>query len=1157
MKLEEIEVDMVLLGILPDAPVTVVQVQRVGPDERLLTYRTPDGKVDEEIKYRADENQIELVPNKRSWDFDGDGVLFRLVSEAQRIQNAHICDEMHAVHTSNIELLPHQITAVYEEMLPRQPLRFLLADAPGAGKTIMAGLLIKELIARGDVERCLIVCPGNLVEQWKGEMARRFQLQFRPLTEEELEASHAGEWLAIARLDQLARNKNMKARLKDLGPPWDLIVCDEAHKMSATVFSKKVDSTKKRYQLGKLLSTLTRHFLLMTATPHNGKQEDFQEFMAFLDEDRFGLELGRLEDSEMRRMAQDLTRHIVKEDLVTFDGKPLFPEREAETVSFSLSEAEASLYQKVTDYVCGEFNRADNLGKAKQRTVGFALTILQRRLASSPKAIWCSLKNRRERLEQRLEWLQELKKKQGDPTPGDISGGKEWGQQSINEQEEVLAENVSEKEDEDLYEVLYGATTARTIEELGAEVEDLKDLEKGARDIVKGGDDAKWDALKTLLEKEKFVTDENAPPKQKLIIFTEHRDTLDHLEERMKKEFGKGAIAVIHGGMNDGERAKKQKAFWNDPKVWVLLATDAAGEGINLHCANWMVNYDLPWNPNRLEQRFGRIHRIGQTEVCRLRNLVASETREGAVYTRLLEKLKQIRKDLGVDVFDVLGERQLREWMVKATRHGVGRLDTDIDDTLDHARKLLEEKSLVRDEMGPADIQKIRKSMEQAGAGRLQPHYIESFFFEAFRKLDKFQGKSVQKTISRLEQHRYKITRVPTAIRNELPATTRYDKTPFDVTFAAEDAKSASEDFVCPKHPLLDAVVEAMIRVGEKQDMLKQGAILVDARDVGTNPRVLFCLEHAVHNASRTASGEKHILSKRLFYVELGESGARPVQDAPYLDYRPLKEGEPTVASILQCPECAWVDRGLESRATEYVVNNAGRGHLESVKKSGKSWIDKERTAVKERLESAISRLEENLEWGIIEDGNRPGDVQKNIDELRSRLDKCLEELDRRASIGSRLPMVLGRALIIPQGLLDAMAGKSSPPRPADPHASAERAREIVMEEERKLGFEPVDREHEKVGYDIESRDPKTGHLRLIEVKGRVSGARTVTVTRNEITYSLNNPKNYILAIVEFLKNGKHRVHYVREPFQKMPDFDVASVNCEFAELLKKGKEPS
>ena len=364
----------------PDGVVTVVSVQWFGSEAVELTYKTQAGAVANELLYRHDETRLEVVAQGRPWSFDGDGALFRLVSEAQRIRLAHLFDPLLAIHTSVVDPLPHQITGVYDAMLPRQPLRFLLADDPGAGKTIMAGLLIKELVARGDLERCLIVCPGSLAEQWQDELYRRFQLPFEILTNDKLEAARTRNWfletdLVIARLDKLSRDEDVQQKLQAPDAGWDLVVCDEAHKLSATFFGGEIKYTK-RYRLGQLLSGLTRHFLLMTATPHNGKEEDFQLFLALLDGDRFE---GRFRDGVHAADVSDLMRRMVKERLLKFDGKPLFPERIAYTVPYRLSEAEARLYTAVTDYVREEFNRAEALANAKR-----AGTVGGRALVGSP-----------------------------------------------------------------------------------------------------------------------------------------------------------------------------------------------------------------------------------------------------------------------------------------------------------------------------------------------------------------------------------------------------------------------------------------------------------------------------------------------------------------------------------------------------------------------------------------------------------------------------------------------------------------------------------------------------------------------------------------------------------------------------------------------------
>ena len=1184
--LEDLQPRCAVRGVHPDGLVTVVSVQWFGSEALELTYKTPTGAVANELLYRHDQARLQVVAAGRPWSFDGDGALFRLVSEAQRIRLAHLFDPLLAIHTSVVDPLPHQITGVYEAMLPRQPLRFLLADDPGAGKTIMAGLLIKELIARGDLKRCLIVCPGSLAEQWQDELYRRFQLPFEILTNDKLEAARTRNWfletdLVIARLDKLSRDEDVQQKLQAPAAGWDLVVCDEAHKLSATFFGGEVKYTK-RYRLGQLLSGLTRHFLLMTATPHNGKEQDFQLFLALLDGDRFE---GRFRDGVHAADISDLMRRMVKERLLKFDGKPLFPERIAYTVPYRLSDEEAHLYTAVTDYVREEFNRAEALANAKRAgTVGFALTILQRRLASSPEAIYQSLRRRRDRLESRLREIEVLQRG-GQPSPVIAFTAPELDADDVADLDDAPEQEVEDAE----ARILDQATAARSVVELKAELETLEGLAGLALGVRRRGTDTKWRELATLLG-EIFTAAEPATrdgkgatprpassPHQKLVVFTEHRDTLRYLQERITTLLGsQTSVVVIHGSVGREERLAAQEAFRHDPQVQVLLATDAAGEGINLQRAHLMVNYDLPWNPNRLEQRFGRIHRIGQTEVCHLWNLVADETREGDVYRRLLEKLEQARQTLGGQVFDVLGKlefegRPLRELLLRAIRYGEqpevrARLDTAVDQALDRAtlQDLLEEQQLVHDAMDASHVQRVREDMERAGARRLQPHYIESFFREAFRRL----GGAVRQR----EPRRYEVTHVPALIRSRdrvigagEPVLPRYERIVFEKPLVAPAGQPLAA-FVCPGHPLLDAVIDLTLE--RHRDLLKRGAILVDERDHGTMPRVLFSIEHALQDAGVTRAGDRRVVSKRVLYVELDNDGVtRHLHYAPYLDYRPLADDEPAVDAILERPECAWIGRDLEQAAQAYAVADVVPEHLAEVRTARLALIDKTEAAVKDRLTKEISYWDHRaaqlaLEEGAGKTGARlnSGEARRRADTLQRRLQKRLEELKRDAQISPQPPVVLGGLLVVPRGLVDKMAGRPAPSavRPTDTQPAAARARAIVMETERRLGFEPTDREFDKLGYDIESRVPATGKLRFIEVKGRRSDADTVTVTKNEILYSLNKPDDFILALVLFGSSGDDtpRVRYSRRPFQREPDFGAASVNYTLKDLLAAAEDP-
>src|SRR3954447_22086124 len=719
MSLEELKPGLRIEGLVPSEVVTVIAVQWHGADAVELTYKTASGGLGQQVVFRRDAGRGSIAQTG-SRAFDGPANDFKLAAEAQRISLAGLFDPMLAVATSDVQPLPHHIRAVYGELLPRTPLRFLLADDPGAGKTIMAGLYIKELLLRDDVRQCLIVAPGGLVEQWQDELFFKFGLRFDLLTNQLIDSQvnlnvFESNPLLIARMDQLSRNEQLQAQLKET--EWDLIVVDEAHRMGAHYFGGKLEKTK-RFQLGELLGEITRHLLLMTATPHSGKEEDFQLFLTLLDRDRF---------EGKQKKSTDLTgimRRMVKEDLLTFDGKKLFPERIAETVPYELTALEYDLYEDVTHYVREGMNRAERIGGKRKNTVGFALTVLQRRLASSPEAIYKSLVRRSERLERKKQEILNGTYRETEPAI-DLSG---------IDNDDYNADEIEELEEE----LLDAATAAQTVEELNAELQELADLIKTARLVREAGTDRKWTELSTILQDHALVTDANGWPR-KFIIFTEHRDPLDYLQDKIGSLLGKpDAIKAIHGGVRRGERRQITEEFTKNRDVQTLLATDAAGEGLNLQAAHLMVNYDLPWNPNRIEQRFGRIHRIGQEEVCRLWNLVASNTREGEVFTRLLVKIEEMRKAYGGKVFDVLGEAftetPLRDLLMEAIQYGErpdvrARMHEVINQGVSEGlQELLDERALASEHLSDSDLATLRAAMDEARARRLQPHYIELAF---------------------------------------------------------------------------------------------------------------------------------------------------------------------------------------------------------------------------------------------------------------------------------------------------------------------------------------------------------------------------------------------------------------------------------------------
>lgn len=1166
-KFEEIKPGSRIKGLASEGVAEIVSVSRFGSDAMNLVFRV-DGKVTERLLYRGEEAEFEFITAGRSYAFDADGGLLRLASEAYRIRLAHLFDPYLAVSASQIEALPHQITAVYGEMLPRQPLRFLLADDPGAGKTVMAGLLIKELLIRGDLERCLIVAPGSLVEQWQEEMSEKFGLHFDLLTRDQIEASVTGNPFIeknrlILRLDMAARSDELKAKL-EAAPDWDLIICDEAHRMAASYFGGEVKETQ-RHKLGKLLGSCTRNFLLMSATPHNGKEADFQLFMGLLDADRFE---GRFREGVHKADVSDMMRRLTKEELYRFDGTPLFPERRAYTASYALSPDETDLYQAVTTYVREEMNRADNTGDDKRRSsVGFALQILQRRLASSPAAIHRSLERRRKRLEERLR--EEKLMRQGGPSS--LGKAPDLPRYDPDDFEEVPGAEAEAAEEQ----IVDQATAASTLAELEAEILILRDLEERALRLKLSGQDTKWRQLQSVLD-EPLMLDKSTGLRRKVLIFTEPKDTLEYLHQKIGALVGDpAAVAVIHGGVSREARRAAIAAFNSDPQVRVMIANDAAGEGVNLQRgAHLMVNYDLPWNPNRLEQRFGRIHRIGQTEVCHLWNLCAANTREGEVYRRLLEKLEEARVALGGKVYDVLGElfegHALRDLLVDAIRYSdrpetraelFRRVEGAVD--VDAIEKVVAERKLTSEGMNPTSVAEIREQMERAAARRLQPHFIGAFFREAFTMLG---GRVAER-----EKGRFEILRVPSILkeRDRLigradPVLDRYARIAFEKALIVGQPQA---ELMASGHPLLESLVDVVLE--RFQPLLSQGAVLVDDGDETLEPRLLVYLEHAVRDGRVTPSGEPRAISQRLQFLYLKEDGsAVDGGPAPYLDCRPITpEERALIEDEITAP---WLAGNVERQAIGYAIASLVPQHLNEIRVRKIAEIDKVEREVRARLSREINywdaraaRLREEERSGKEQRINAQN-AEATAARLVERLHKRQEELNRERQISALPPVLKGAALVIPGGLLRAKAPVTSLPElsglPDDPILRAESERvamEAVIAAERALGHEPRDVAALKKGWDIESRDGRTGHLRFIEVKGRHATARDIILTKNELLSSLNASEAFILAIVQIHEDFAREPVYVRRFFHRELGFGETAVVFNVADLLSIGSSPS
>jgi len=1175
--LENIVAGSRVLGIVPSRPVDIISVTWFGTSTIQVTARDDDGALHDRLVSRSDEPQLRLLSKAPTRAFDGDDSDWRLAAEALRIDNASYYDPMVAVTSSDLDPLPHQLRAVYEHMLPKAPLRFLLADDPGAGKTIMAGLYIKELMLRSEAERILIVAPGGLATQWQDELNEKFGLHFEILTRQMVDLSVTGNVFKersrlIARMDMLSRDEELIEQIRNT--PWDVIIVDEAHRMSAHYSMSDEIKYTKRYALGQALSEAARNFVLMTATPHSGKPDDFQLFLALLDGDRFE---GKARDGIHKNNTDGIMRRMVKEDLLTMEGRALFPERRAYTVGYELSDLEQELYEAVTQYVKEQMALVQKLNENDERkrgnTVGFALTVLQRRLASSPEAIFRSLERRQERLKKSLAEL----KNEGNPnikledrldkilaqTGTDLRDIED--DDSTDELDAAEREAVEEN-------VVSAATAARTAAELEQEIIILDKLIELARRVRVSEVDVKWNELRDLLTGDNLIREKDGSIR-KIIIFTEHKDTLEYLQRRITDLVGDASqVERIDGSTKREERKKVQERFMNQPNSRILLATDAAGEGLNLQKAHLMVNYDLPWNPNRIEQRFGRIHRIGQEEVCHLWNLVATNTREGDVYRRLLEKLEEMRQAFEGRVFDVLGEafdgHPLRELLMDAVRYGDDparqiELERIIDERVSEGiQELLQERALHSEIIETSDMEALKEAFEDAQARKLQPYFIKSFFIEAFKKL----GGQIRMR----EEGRFEITHIPARIIDRdrqigtgAPIVDVYER----ITFDRDKVKGGSAPravLVAPGHPLMQSVISLILE--DYRSLLKQGTIFIDQTDMGETPRLLVGVKTEIVSGLQSNNDKPVVIDRNFEFVEITpDKRSWHAGPAPYLDYEGLAENTEKVRDILSQP---WLEAGAENIAVSWVIENQIPTRLEQVRAHVQSTVAKVRTLVTQRLSSEINYWDTQVlaltdKQAQGQKLRRTPDWARNqVSMLEQRLTRRLDLLQQEEFVSPISPAVISAALVVPLGLVERLLGERTGPVSMYAKDTTEvdrRAIALTMRTERELGRNPIEKPHNNKGYDIASRQVEGPTIR-IEVKGRIEGADVFTVTRSEILEAKNLGENHRLALVKVSPNGQEydEIRYVVRAFDGSAgdDFAMRSINFEWKEMWDLGTEP-
>ncbi len=788
-------------------PVKVEKVEEIGDYVRIVGATINSNKHIDTILLKDDFSKLRVLTYDTDFTANAENVFLAL--EAYRFRLASLFDPILAMNVSRVDPLPHQIEAVYGYILKLPRIRFLIADDPGAGKTIMAGLVIKELKLRGLARRILIVVPGHLKDQWRRELKERFSENFVIVDRHTMNA-HFGEnvWerenQVITSMD-FAKQEHILSTLSNV--QWDLVIVDEAHKMAAYRYGDRINKTA-RYRLGEVLSKNTEHLLFLTATPHKGDPENFRLFLDLLEPGFFATHDMLMES--IKKKENPLFIRRLKEDLRDFEGRPLFLPRHVYTIKFNITDEKKVLYNELSKYVITQYNKA--LKSEKKRNVAFALIILQRRMASSVYALKRSLERRKRRLEEILR--------------GEI-------------EREVKAVDVEELEDyeekerwkvEQEWETL---SVAETKEELEREIKTIERLIEMADRIIKKESEVKLKELKKLMESDKLKN-------QKILIFTESRDTLEYLYDKIRS--WDYSVNYIHGGMSLEERIKAEKEFKHNTQV--MVATEAAGEGINLQFCNIMINYDIPWNPNRLEQRMGRIHRYGQTKEVFIYNLVNEDTREGMVLSKLLDKLREIREALGDKVFDVIGEifpgKDFYQLVVEAAANA-----RSIDEILATIEAKLDEEYIakVKDALGESlatrfiDYTRIKEMAEKAKEFRLIPEYTEAFFVKAFQKA----GGKITKTgeFYRIDSIPYEIRKIASedSFKNTWGTlTSRYRKITFDKEIAIKDADA---EFVSFGHPLFEAVLEWTLRNYFKECV--KGAVFRDPSGIYSG--VIFFFE--------------------------------------------------------------------------------------------------------------------------------------------------------------------------------------------------------------------------------------------------------------------------------------------------------------------------
>jgi superfamily II DNA or RNA helicase len=1069
-------------------PVRILAVEHLGTRVKIEAVGINSSQFYQSILSAADLKRVRVVDDTAR-DFGGRSEAFFLAMEAQRIRYAYQFDPLFAINVSQVEPLPHQIEAVYHYILRSPRIRFLLADDPGAGKTIMTGLLLKELKYRGLVRRTLIVVPGHLKDQWLREMKERFGETFTVVDRSVIDATWGRNvWQEqpqlITSMD-FAKQDDVMASLAEVR--WDLVVVDEAHKMAAYRYGEKMTKTD-RYRLGELLSRTSNFLLFLTATPHRGDPENFRLFLDLLQPGLFANTSLLIES--VQNADNPLFLRRLKEDLKDFEGRPLFPPRHVATKAYRLNDDEKRLYNAVTEYVEKSYNKAL---AAEKRNVAFALLILQRRLASSLRAVRRSLERRKERLEELLKlgkWLAE--------------------RGTVDEEElEDAPEAERLKREEELVERL---TAAETREELQAEINTLADLIRLAREAERHEVETKLNELRKVMEDEHIQR-----TGEKLLVFTESRETLEYLAEKLK---GWGySVVTLHGGMNLDARIRAEHEFRE--RAQVMVSTEAGGEGINLQFCSLMVNYDIPWNPNRLEQRMGRIHRYGQQKEVHIYNLVAADTREGKVLEALFRKLERIQDALGSDrVFDVIGEvmpgRSLKELIVEAiaNRRTLDEIIAEIEAVPDEeavrkAREAVLEGLATRH----IDLQRVLGEDRRARENRLVPEYIERFFERACKFLN-IPLERRRDGLWRVPNVPYEIRNVSQEFRHRFGEVFReYGKLAFDKT----TARRREATFIAPGHPLLEAVIERLL--AECVDDVRRGAVFADPD--GRLDGWLFFLEGELRDGTNQVAG------KRIFALYRSVGGdLRLINPSILWDLKPYGKQQEIETHVREDEIITYaIEQVLESYRSELLAERERDAAIK--RKYGLRSLEQMILESEAKLIDYETRRAKGENLPDVEVLNE----QRRKEELHARKQALEEEIRRETSLLPSAPKVLGVVRVVPKPATDEAVRSD-----AEIEAIG---MQVAMEYEREKGRLPEDVSTQNLGYDIRSTS-LSGEVRYIEVKARATTG-AIVLTPNEWLMTQRLGEEYWLYVVENAAT-QPRLRIIQNPAAKLQPEEVVEV---------------